>query len=420
MSRRRVLGGSILASGMAASAGVLLAQPAAAAAAVIPQQYYDVRSNGAVGDGTTDDTAAFRKTISRASAAGGGIVEVPAGTYRITGSLTLPDGVSLEGVGWHSPRPSDSPNFNGSWIFVTATGASPIQFTKSTAGRGSAVRRLAFNYPGQSAASPVQYAPTINMANVDDVTLEDLHLYNSYDGIIVGNCGRLKAERISGQPLHIGMQFDQVHDTIYINDIHFWPFWAQTAGLGYLQWSLDNGVAINCLDVDNPMFSNIFALGYLTAINFGASSSGVTSKFHLQNADLDGNQYGIQVSGANTTGQMSNVTAQGPNGVGYNGLYITGIGSTVFCANLRITAVQDNAIRIESGAGSARLVIHGFWTDNWNQSGGGFPAIEIVSGNSTAMCYLGVGNFFQNGGGAPSFSAPVASQIQQAQTAAVG
>ena len=87
------------------------------------------------------------------------------------------------------------------------------------------------------------------------------------------------------------MQFDQAHDTIYVNDIHCWPFWAQTPGQGYLQWTLNNGVAINCLDVDNPMFSNIFALGYLTAINFGASGS-----------------------------------------------------------SLRITAVQDNAIRIESGA----------------------------------------------------------------------
>ena len=63
------------------------------------------------------------------------------------------------------------------------------------------------------------------------------------------------------------MQFDQAHDTIYVNDIHCWPFWAQTPGQGYLQWTLNNGVAINCLDVDNPMFSNIFALGYLNAIN---------------------------------------------------------------------------------------------------------------------------------------------------------
>ena len=65
-------------------------------------------------------------------------------------------------------------------------------------------------------------------------------------------------------------------------------------------------------------------------------------------------------------------------------------------------------------------MIHGFWTDNWNQSGAGFPAIEIVNGNSSAQCCLGAGNFFQNGNGAPFFSAPMASQIQNAQMAAVG
>ena len=95
----------------------------------------------------------------------------------------------------------------------------------------------------------------------------------------------------------------------------------------------------------------------------------MTSKFHLQNADLDGNQYGIQVSGANTTGQMSNVTTPGPDGVGFNGLYITGSGSTVFCrqppGSPRSRTTRSGSIQ----AGSSRLVIQGFWTGNWNQSG---------------------------------------------------
>jgi len=52
---------------MIAAASILEARPAAAATAAVPQQYYGVRSNGAAGDGTTDDTAAFRKTINRAS-----------------------------------------------------------------------------------------------------------------------------------------------------------------------------------------------------------------------------------------------------------------------------------------------------------------------------------------------------------------
>jgi len=420
-SRRQVLRGT-LATGAAVLVGsqVVDMAPSAAATKAKPQQFYDVRTFGAVGNGSTDDTSAFLLAINRASAAGGGIVSIPAGTYLISSALSLPDGVSLEGVGWHSPRAADSQDFNGSWIFVTQTGFSPLTLSSAMSGRGAAVRCLGFYYPSESPTSPIAYGPTISLTNVDDVTLEDLHFYNSYDAVIVQNCGRIKADRISGQPLHIGMQFDQVHDTLYINNVHFWPFWAQTSSLGYLQWSVDNGKAFVFLDVDNPLFSNIFALGYLAGCTFGASGSGSTSKSHLQNADLDGNQYGIAISGNNTTGQMSNVTIQGPDNIGYNGIDITGGGCVIHCANLRISAVQDNAIRIDSGGTNSQLVIHGFWADNWNLSHAGFPAIEIVNGNTSAACSLGVGNFFQGGNGAPFFSSTAASQIQLAQTSASG
>lgn len=44
----------------------------------------DVRWFGATGDGTTDDTDAINNAISAASAAGGGTVYFPAGTYKVT------------------------------------------------------------------------------------------------------------------------------------------------------------------------------------------------------------------------------------------------------------------------------------------------------------------------------------------------
>ena len=45
---------------------------------------------GAVADGATDNTAAFQKALDAAGQAGGGIVEVPAGRYRINGTLVDP------------------------------------------------------------------------------------------------------------------------------------------------------------------------------------------------------------------------------------------------------------------------------------------------------------------------------------------
>jgi hypothetical protein len=59
---------------------------------------------GALGDGSTDDTAAFLATI----ASGADEIRVPRGTYILTGTLTLPDGVRLvgEGQGWEFSHPT--------------------------------------------------------------------------------------------------------------------------------------------------------------------------------------------------------------------------------------------------------------------------------------------------------------------------
>src|SRR5262245_47061043 len=55
---------------------------------------YDVRTFGAKGDGKTIDTPAVNKAIETASAAGGGIVRFPAGSYSCF-SIHLKSKVSL-------------------------------------------------------------------------------------------------------------------------------------------------------------------------------------------------------------------------------------------------------------------------------------------------------------------------------------
>lgn len=53
---------------------------------------------GAVGDGTTDDTTAIQGAVT-AAAVNGGVVYFPAGTYRVTTTITVGAKVSLMGVG---------------------------------------------------------------------------------------------------------------------------------------------------------------------------------------------------------------------------------------------------------------------------------------------------------------------------------
>ncbi|HEV3171088.1 MAG TPA: glycosyl hydrolase family 28 protein [Actinocrinis sp.] len=63
-----------------------------------PTATFPVTSYGAVGNGTTDNTAAFAKAIAACNAAGGGHVTVPAGTY-LTGAIRLLSNVDLNLAG---------------------------------------------------------------------------------------------------------------------------------------------------------------------------------------------------------------------------------------------------------------------------------------------------------------------------------
>ncbi|MGC9670448.1 glycoside hydrolase family 28 protein [Planosporangium sp. 12N6] len=59
-----------------------------------PAVTFDVTAYGAKGDGSTDNTAAFKRAIDACNAAGGGTVRVPGGTY-LTGAIHLKSNVNL-------------------------------------------------------------------------------------------------------------------------------------------------------------------------------------------------------------------------------------------------------------------------------------------------------------------------------------
>ena len=65
---------------------------------------------GAVGDGVADDTAAIQSALNAASTNGGGIVYLPAGKYKLTGTLDVPGGVELRGS---YPSVHESPLYDG-------------------------------------------------------------------------------------------------------------------------------------------------------------------------------------------------------------------------------------------------------------------------------------------------------------------
>ncbi len=78
--------------------------------------YYNVKNSayGAVGNGITDDTAAIKAAVSAAALAGGGVVFLPKGIYRITSTITITANVSFQGAGADSTNLDTTPRLTKS------------------------------------------------------------------------------------------------------------------------------------------------------------------------------------------------------------------------------------------------------------------------------------------------------------------
>ncbi len=63
---------------------------------------YNIKGFDAVGDGLADDTASIQSALDAAERAGGGLVYIPSGTYKISSALVIASNVTLEGEGFQS------------------------------------------------------------------------------------------------------------------------------------------------------------------------------------------------------------------------------------------------------------------------------------------------------------------------------
>ena len=382
------------------------------ASATVPLAQYNVRAFGAVGDGTTDDYAAVQRTVDAAIAAGGGEVLFPAGKYLLSGQLTIASPtdalsssvVSLRGVGWTTypgsavGQPPDAQS--GSWIykdtacFGNTTAVSFQQNNKAFGVRGAGIRDLAFYYKGQSTSGPPLNINAAIDVYADDVHIENVFLYNPTIGVWCTNVGRLKIDGLYGNPMKIGLHIDSSYDVDHISRIHFWPYWADS-NLTTLQY----GTALDLFRCDNPIFSDIFALGYNHGMYIGQSPSGTTSKLKLSNADFDFCNIGLQVDSIGSSGQISNITTQGVTSgspTSYSseaGIKFTGSGARYSLTNVDIRNVRNNGIRVENG--DNYLLIQNLHMFQWNQSGAGFPGLEVVAGG-TSGAYLSPAQYFNN------------------------
>ena len=175
---------------------------------------------GAVGDGVTDDTNAFRQAVSAVQGNGGGTVFVPEGAYYITEALTLPSNVLLRGE-YDTPTIS---GYGGGTTILTdyaATGYYNGGFITHSSASG--LRNLAIYYLNQNFAEPLDLIPCISIDSSGAVgtTVENVMIYNASYPMMYGHPGGNSCHEFNNiwaTPLKIGFLTDNNGDvTNFVN-----------------------------------------------------------------------------------------------------------------------------------------------------------------------------------------------------------
>ncbi|WP_159622592.1 glycosyl hydrolase family 28-related protein [Ruania rhizosphaerae] len=136
---------------------------------------FNAKAYGAVGDGTSDDTAAINSTIAAAVADGGGVVFLPQGAYLVSGTLSVDtDGISLVGAG------------RGATVIKT-TGYTSGDILHFDTVRKCSVRQLSIN-----AESHRSSGAAIHLDSSEEVYVQDIDMTRQFAGCIVDGGGVLQ------------------------------------------------------------------------------------------------------------------------------------------------------------------------------------------------------------------------------------
>lgn len=262
---------------------IVILEVGRAAAATGPSPVrWNAAEMGAVGDGTTDNTAAFQKALDTAGKAGGGIVEAPAGRYRINGTLSVPQGVTLQGT-YRVPPTAASKNEKPDGTVLLAYAGRGSQKGPPfihLAGRNSAIAGLVIVYPEwkQTDVPPVPYPPCVESHDTENVGVSECCLLNPYEAIKLVRSARHLVRNVTGYPSWRGLYVDECYDIGHIENIHFWPFGvAYNPDDPYCKWVNTQGVAFELARTDWHYVFNTFCFGYGVGYMFSESKAGSTN-----------------------------------------------------------------------------------------------------------------------------------------------
>jgi hypothetical protein len=341
--------------------------------ALVPATFFNVKQYGALGNGTTDDTAAVQAAIT--AAAGGGVVFFPSGSYIINSPLNLSNNnVRLQGAQQStlyigaSFSGSNLINITGqtcsvvdlnirgvSTTYTSNPAADAIQITSS---RGCLVRDVVCSFINGYGIQSTSGASVSN----DNTNIDGAHVYNGKAGIhILGNAGSGN-DQVS-YITNCNIDFMQNGDCYFFEDAFDFVvtniYGNCTAGSGNSIHIKGNCIAIYISNIDVGPFPGP-STGSIVLIESGAN--GTPSKIGISNGIVEGGLNGVQI----TAGSLIKIANLDVFNNGTNGISVSGTSDAISIAHNHFSANGSNT------AGSRYEI-------NWSSSGNGIASSNIFT-----------------------------------------
>jgi hypothetical protein len=257
--------------------------------------------------GEGDVSSTIKAALEKVGSMGGGVVYLPAGVYRLTDTLTLPQNVTLRGE-YVDP---DTGDFSKGTVLLLDEKKFPKNKNVLVLNQGSLAQGLAIYYEGQSLAAPVAYAATIACApGALAWEVRDCTLINSYDGISNNTRpnGMVTVDNLKGTVLHMGYEMQQRADisigTNFTLSPKYWASagekWNAPAEADIRKYMKGNGsIGFYFGDCDRDTYENIVLDGFATGMyNCEMTRAGLSGSFY--NVKILDAKIGIDAHGIDT------------------------------------------------------------------------------------------------------------------------
>ena len=360
---------------------------------------------GAIGDGVTNNFAAFTTAIAFVKALGA-TLWIPPGNFVIdtsTGSLTL-EYIKIQGTG--SINGTATPGSTGSVISITGTANPPFLLRRSVTIDG-----IGFLYPAQvDSATPIVFPPTFQVDITDGavqfVWIQNCVVFNAYRFFVdTDSTGAIGHIYFNNNVIYgILTCFEVAYNSEVMkwqgNNFTFGHFLAATEG-GLRGYTRGNGSVMKWTRTDGFIFSNNMCYGYLNGVDFVTVAT-ICQLINIEGNLFDSCRFPIVASGTgNIIGTQvvgNSFVSENPqaNTLQANAINISTSGALqqetlTITGNNFFTCASDQILVSGTAVRSYTICGNNFYGWAAFQVGGSFAALNI-SGASTS--YLATGNTF--------------------------